>query len=436
MIWLRLAGDVVGWTAWLCQNRQTLEPLLQRIGGVSDLAQAAVTNPDGLLRRVGNQLVFGQADGGERVLAFIEQTTPQVESVERAVGGLQAGQVTLSSSLASLTGVSMVTLGLTALTPVVLSGQFVALNRKLSALQKQVAALQAKFDAAAQAGLETGLGLLQMGQDFLDRADRPKAHDRLNQALPLCHKAMKFYGNLLGSALNQPPVDPGEVRLLARHLSVAVAGVASCQIGLGQDQHAFGQSDPELDLLRSATRWAFHDAVARDPGPYLLPAMRAHGVTIGVMARLFQQARDAGAAEPAKDASVATWFEDHRDALVCATTREPLWSKKKWYEALRTRLLEAVAAVEETNRVLGLRRLVEEVKAAGQSTLDMMEQHKQHVTGDAGDACSYMAWGLGPEPERRADPAAHPTRTEAPKGTNRGGTEGQEANAHGPRPNS
>jgi hypothetical protein len=38
-----------------------------------------------------------------------------MEAIEQAVGGLQAGQAALSSSLASLQGLSMVTLGLTAL---------------------------------------------------------------------------------------------------------------------------------------------------------------------------------------------------------------------------------------------------------------------------------------------------------------------------------
>jgi hypothetical protein len=230
-----------------------------------DFAQAALADPGGSLRRVGNALVFGQPDGGGKVFAFIEQTSPRLESIENAVNGLQAGQAAISASLASLQAVSMVSLGLTALTPVVLGVQFVALNRKLAVLQKQIAGLHKKFDAAVVADLRTGLDLLRQGQDFLESRDRANAHNRLTAALPYCIRTMKYFSELLRGELNQNRVNRDEVRLLARHLSVAVAGVASCQIGLEQDQHAFDQSRQELVLLRQATRWVFTELVARDP---------------------------------------------------------------------------------------------------------------------------------------------------------------------------
>src|SRR4051812_32109184 len=138
MIWVTLAGEVASWSSWLWQHRHEFGPVLRRVGDVNDFARAALASPDGALRRVGNTLVFGQEGGGERVLAFIEQTAPRVESIERAVDGLQAGQATLSASLASLQNVSMITLGLTALTPAVLGAQFFALNRRLAALEKQI----------------------------------------------------------------------------------------------------------------------------------------------------------------------------------------------------------------------------------------------------------------------------------------------------------
>jgi hypothetical protein len=106
------------------------------------------------LRRVGNMLVFGQADGSEKVLAFIEQTAPRVKHIEQAVEGLQAGQAALSASLGSLQALSMVTLGLTVLTPVVLGIAYMALNRRLGALQKRFADLHKKFDAAVKDDLD------------------------------------------------------------------------------------------------------------------------------------------------------------------------------------------------------------------------------------------------------------------------------------------
>ena len=177
----------------------------------------------------------------------------------------------------------MVTLGLTALTPVVLGAQFIALKR-IGAIQKQIADLHKKFDAAMVADLETGIDLLAQGQSFLGQGDQSNAHSRLNDAVPLCHRTMKYYAKLLGDNLQQAKVNRDGIRLLTRHLSVAIAGVASCQIGLKQDQHAFDQSKQEIDLLRQAARRVFHELVARDPAPYLLPPMRENGVTIDYMA--------------------------------------------------------------------------------------------------------------------------------------------------------
>src|SRR4051794_36417131 len=85
MIWVALATEAASWSAWLWQHRLAFEPVLRNLGDASDFAQAALLNPDGALRRVGNTLVFGQPGGGERVLAFVEQTAPQLNAIEQAV---------------------------------------------------------------------------------------------------------------------------------------------------------------------------------------------------------------------------------------------------------------------------------------------------------------------------------------------------------------
>jgi len=71
---------------------------------------------------------------------------------------------------------------------------------------------------------------------------------------------MKYFSELLGSELNQKKVNREEARLLARHLSVAIAGrgqfVKSAWIRTNM---------PSLSPARSwgscaqAARWVFHD---------------------------------------------------------------------------------------------------------------------------------------------------------------------------------
>src|SRR6266850_5754490 len=147
MIWVQIGGEVLRWSAWLWEHREKLEPALKKLGAAGDVAQRLLANPDGTLRRVGNTLIFGQADGGGKVLGFVEQTSRRVEAIEQAVGGLHAKTDLLASSLNSLHTISMVTLGLSALTPAILGFQFAALNRRLGALQRQIADLQKKFNA-------------------------------------------------------------------------------------------------------------------------------------------------------------------------------------------------------------------------------------------------------------------------------------------------
>jgi hypothetical protein len=135
--------------------------------------------------------------------------------------------------------------------------------------------------------------------------------------------------------------------------------------------------------------------VADDPAPYLLPAGRADGVTLEFMARLFRQARDAEALAAAQGASASTWFDDHRAALVRAAGRGPrLVTRRYLYAGLRARLRESVAVVEETNRVLGPRQLVEQVRGSGRTTLADLRERAQNAAGLNEHDWPLPAWGL------------------------------------------
>ena len=153
--------------------------------------------------------------------------------------------------------------------------------------------------------LKSVFGATPVPNGVWPHGDRAETHQQLTATLPDCLRTMKYFSTLWGEELPQPRASRAEVRLLNRHLAVAVAAVASCQIGLGQDQHAFGQSETELGLLRQAARWTFRETVAPDPALYLLPPMSAYGVTFDLMARVYQQARAAGALDPCPDESAA-----------------------------------------------------------------------------------------------------------------------------------
>jgi hypothetical protein len=391
MIWLPVTGELVRWSTWLYDNRQTLEPTLQRLGLAQDLVHSVLARPESALRRVGNTLVFGSADGGAKVLGFLEQTAPRVESIQLAVDNLHAKTDVLSTTLGSLQNISMMTLGLSALTPVILSMQFSALHRRLNAIGRQIAGLHKKFDASVIAELKVGLGFLQQATDELQAQKRSTAHLHLNAALAPCLKSAKYFAELLGTELQEKALNLPQVRLLARHLSVAVTATASCQIALEEDPSAFSQLQAELELLSKAAGAVFDALVGRDPAPYLLPAMRAHGVTLGYLVELFRQARDASAGQPATDLSAETWFEEHRAEIF----RARRWlATGRWYRKLQTQLREASAAVEETNRVLGLARLVDESQKAGQKTIEVLQAVRQKTESKTATT-PFLVWAFG-----------------------------------------
>ncbi len=392
MIWLRLAGEVTNWSSWLWQNRGEFDSVIRGITDVGDFAAKAISDPNGAVRRSGNMLLFGQPDGGQKILGFIEQTGPRIEAIEHAVDGLQAGQVAISASLATLQQLSMVTLGLSALTPLVLMAQFLALNRKLNALQRESARFYKKFDASMASDLRAGLDLIRQGHDLLESDDRSSARNRLEAALPLCIRRMKYYSELLGDELNRKKASVPEVRLLSRYLSVAVLAVASSQTGLEQDRHAFAQSGQELDLLGQATKLVFRETVGRDLPGLVLPVMREHGVTIELIAGLYRQAQDAGAVDPSVDCAVSGWFEAHRDAIVRSGS-SGWWGWKP--QNLLASLGTASAAVEETNRVLGLSRMVQHLREAGRTTAEIMQEFRTNVPSQKTDSPPYAVWGLG-----------------------------------------
>ncbi len=140
MIWAKLALDAGTRLAfWLYKNQHTFGPVLNKTG---NFLSSAISDPHGAVHRVGNTIVFGQPDAGGEILGFIEQAQPQLNQIASVatetkeqqqtmlstLGSLQLGQGALSSSVAALTSLSMVSLGFTAILPLVLKVQLEALS--------------------------------------------------------------------------------------------------------------------------------------------------------------------------------------------------------------------------------------------------------------------------------------------------------------------
>lgn len=396
------AGPLV---QWFWNNREQFAPALQRVG---DFATTAVSDPNGTVCRVGNAIVFGQPDGGSKVIAFIEQTTPKLDHIESTVArteagrtamllsleSLQLGQNALSSSFASLQLLSMVPLGFTAILPLVLRAQFAALNKRLEVLLQGIKGLTKKFDADKTSLLQTGLDLLQLGTDSQKQQKTVDARQHYNAGLFPCIQSVNYFHTLLSDQLCEKAPHRGEVRLLTRHLSVAVLGVAACHIGLEEDGQAVAIIKAKVPILQQAAKWMFSETAGRDPARFLSLPVGGREVSLAFMADLYQQAKHAGVVEAQRDYTPAEWFEEHRASIMPFIGRLPSFYKTDYIAGLQRELLLAVAAVEEVNRVRGIELLVGEAGAAGMCSREVMNQVRMVV--DSGvDGNEHVVWAFG-----------------------------------------
>lgn len=287
MIWAKLAVDAVPLAAWFWQNRKDFGPVLD---GVGDFLGKALSNPETAIRRIGGSIFVRNEQGGEDVLAFIEQTTPKIDAIQDAVtdtqmqlGTLQIGQTALSSSLGSLQTLSMVSLGFTTITPVVLLAQFSALHHRLNAIEQNLRALITNQQIAA---LEAGLEHLKLGMRALKEGNQANARDRFNSALERCLDNARFFGNLLDQELAASKVNRDNTRFVFRYLALAALGAVGCHIALQKENWATEKLQEEIPRLQRAARRIFGETVAKDPSAFLLLSPGHGGVSLEFLADL------------------------------------------------------------------------------------------------------------------------------------------------------
>src|SRR4051812_11620769 len=107
---------------WFLGNQDKIGTAL---GSIAGKIRDAVTGDSTILDRIGPALasIENKADLASKpnpeVLGILHQHTDAFANIERAIDHVQTGQDAIVGSLSSLTSLSMVTLGLSALTPTV-----------------------------------------------------------------------------------------------------------------------------------------------------------------------------------------------------------------------------------------------------------------------------------------------------------------------------
>jgi hypothetical protein len=215
---------------------------------------AAITDPSASVDRIGPTLVSLQ-NGRTEVIGLLHQHTTRLDGITTAVDGVGRSVENVAQSIGVLTSLSMVGLGLSVLSQVHIAWQFAALTSRIEKIDNEVRAIRELLHQQHRAQLEQGL-------DDLRRAERVTGSDPVaGQTLTLdARRALAgsraLYTQQLTGHLSPPTRQtPAYLWTLARHLTTAALGEATCYLHLKQPHQA-------ADVLRSAIQPLRAHAVA------------------------------------------------------------------------------------------------------------------------------------------------------------------------------
>ena len=384
---LDLSAKTGAYIGWAIENREYIEALPTE---AADLMVALIDSGGDAIQRVGSQLVFGSPDGAQSVVGFIDQTIPQLNQIETAVTGLEVGQTALSSSLVSLQTVSMVTLGVSAIAPVLLVSQFRYLSGQFNQIKKSLVDLKQMQYDKVKSTLDSGLCALETGVEKENPA-------LIEDALRPCSEALSFFEGQLAKALESQASSPQFLNYIARHLGASMCATARTHIGMGYDDKAHEVLDKHQPLLNQTSSRIFAQTVGNDPTKFLLPEM-ADVVSFEFVRSLYRQANAAeiwpmedSEASPFPESNLGpqVFFESIRPALF--RSRKLGWNRKAKIKFLLSQIHLAVANLEETNRVASLLVFLKQAKEKGVATKEVMAElndRKQDIDAP------FVAWNF------------------------------------------
>lgn len=346
-------GRLMLWLLRVAHDR--LAPLLQ--------------DPAGSVERLGDLLVWNGRHG-RHVLAYLEQTAESQRRIEAVVQGVQSAQVTSHGALGGLYSLSVLGLGLTTLGGGLMILRMNALQSRLAALQRRMKDIEANLQAKDKARLLAGIAALEKYEQGHKEDDRRSAKE--SSLL-----ATKLYGELLerecqdGAPRRLPVMD-----YYGRCYLVALATQLRCHI-LAEDELeiALTQLDREGPRFNRAARVAFQQVMGNSPERFLDPGLGPHGVTLDLLAEIYQQARGIGAVDDQDCSTASELFEQLRDRIFGAH-RGSGWvfaPRGRGAARMLSSLRYLMTSLEEAGRIGSLRIRVEEA-IRGQFSLREVER--------------------------------------------------------------
>ncbi|MBY0588871.1 hypothetical protein K2X85_16985 [bacterium] len=331
------------------------------------VAKSVLSDPQGLLTRVGDMLVWSGANGVQ-VIGGLEQLSDSQSRIQSVVETIEKASVASSSTLGNLTHLSMWTLGISSFAATAMLWRLESLNRRLKAADKKLDDIKKVLEARNQVPLQTSIQLLKKFEGSGKDRDLGDAHKEAVDATNL-------YRNLVSQELDQKPPRIDAMHSLGRYYLLALGTQCRSLELLNEPSRVVHLVDAESPTLQSLGQTVFDQVLGQHPQAYLDHQLKADGVTLRLLSEIYQAAQLAKVQTNVESADDANLFEHFRGlghAEIRSTWRESI---KTVRQSMLNRLRYLMACLEEINRVLAIRHRVQQQ----QKTHMTREQFEQEV---------------------------------------------------------
>jgi hypothetical protein len=303
-------------------------------------------DPSGTVSRIGDVLVWNGVNGQE-VLAGLANLSEGQSRIEQVVNHIDSVQLGVSHTLGVMHTLSIATLGITSLSGLYMVWRFHALNKRLDKLSESLRDVEDNVAAANKAHLDMAVQKLGEFDESADEAALKTGRDKAQEAAAI-------YGDMAWreASKNRPRIEVLNYR--SRCYLLALMAELHSRILLNDLPAAIKRVNTEKPRLQSLAKVTFEAVIQGKPELFLRADMAKEGVTLELMAELYQQARHAGAVATPEVESAGQLFEHCRARGISAGSWLLGGGCKQ--DAIRLRYL--MACIEEINRIVGMRLLM------------------------------------------------------------------------------
>jgi len=326
-----------------------LRILLRAGGPLAKGAIAFLEDPVGTLARAG-EIVFWSGPNGNKVIGGLETLVDSQQRIEGAVAGIETAQLTMNGVLGVVESVSVASIGLTSLTGALMAYRLQAINRRIDSLGKSIKDVEGKIDAQNKAHLKASL------QSLREYDDSPTDPGMLRKSLDRARDAANIYSTL---ALDEA-VGPARLPVLncrSRLFIVSLLTELRCLMSLDDPRQAIQRIEDEQVTLRHVAESCFNQTLKADPERFMRAAFQTHGVSLGFLANIYQQAKQLGIVDQPATTDAEGVFEYVRQKLERGEGFRDKWRRLGVTVELQ-KLRYLAACLEDTGRIYGLELLI------------------------------------------------------------------------------